>query len=93
MVALHPRQYLKVPVCNQDERNYGSYVVVDDTGGQLEQLNREIVALRDYLDLSYEEIAATLRIPLGTVMSRLHRARVALRQRVQARLGREVTHG
>ncbi|MCA9545405.1 MAG: hypothetical protein KC613_13470 [Myxococcales bacterium] len=33
VVALHPRQYLKVPVCNQDERNYGSYVVVDDSGG------------------------------------------------------------
>ncbi len=33
VVALHPRQYVKVPVCNQDERNYGTYVVVDDTGG------------------------------------------------------------
>lgn len=54
---------------------------------ELEPTQREIVALRDYLDLSYEEIATTLRIPLGTVMSRLHRARLALRRRVQARLG------
>lgn len=33
VVTLHPRQYLKVPVCDQDERNYGSFVVEDDTGG------------------------------------------------------------
>jgi RNA polymerase sigma-70 factor (ECF subfamily) len=61
----------------------------------LEPPQREIIALRDYLDLSYDEIATTLRIPLGTVMSRLHRARLALRQRVQARLGviREVNRG
>jgi RNA polymerase sigma-70 factor (ECF subfamily) len=32
--------------------------------------------------LSYEEISATLGIPMGTVMSRLHRARSQLRQRL-----------
>jgi RNA polymerase sigma-70 factor (ECF subfamily) len=39
---------------------------------------REILVLRDYQDLSYEEIAGVLEVPLGTVMSRLHRARRAL---------------
>lgn len=39
---------------------------------------REIVVLRDYRDCSYAEIAEILEIPLGTVMSRLHRARARL---------------
>ncbi len=41
---------------------------------------REILVLRDYQDLSYAEIAHVLAIPIGTVMSRLHRARATLRQ-------------
>ena len=44
----------------------------------LEDAQREIIVLRDYLDLSYAEIAAVLDIAKGTVMSRLHRARLAL---------------
>jgi RNA polymerase sigma-70 factor (ECF subfamily) len=46
----------------------------------LQPIHREVVALRDYLDLSYDEITEVLHIPRGTVMSRLHRARNALRQ-------------
>ncbi len=42
--------------------------------------HREIIVLRDYLDLPYAEIAAVLRIAPGTVMSRLHRARLALKE-------------
>lgn len=39
---------------------------------------RQIIVLRDYLDLPYAQIADVLGIAAGTVMSRLHRARVAL---------------
>jgi len=50
--------------------------------GGLAAAQREILVLRDYQDLKYEEIAAVLRVPIGTVMSRLHRARQALRERL-----------
>ena len=40
---------------------------------------REAVILRDVEELSYEEIAQALGIPIGTVMSRIHRGRALLR--------------
>jgi RNA polymerase sigma-70 factor (ECF subfamily) len=40
---------------------------------------REIIILREYEELSYEEIAVMLDCPAGTVMSRLARARAKLR--------------
>jgi RNA polymerase sigma-70 factor, ECF subfamily len=40
---------------------------------------REIILLREYEDLSYQEIASVLDCPVGTVMSRLGRARAKLR--------------
>jgi RNA polymerase sigma-70 factor, ECF subfamily len=45
----------------------------------LEDKFREIVMLRDVDEMSYEEIAALLKIPTGTVKSRLNRARLNLR--------------
>jgi len=53
---------------------------------QLSPAHREIVVLRDYQDLSYEQIADVLGVPVGTVMSRLHRARNALRTLVLERI-------
>jgi RNA polymerase sigma-70 factor, ECF subfamily len=46
---------------------------------QLPREFREIILLREYEELSYEEIAAMLQCPVGTVMSRLARARSKLR--------------
>ncbi len=47
---------------------------------------REAVILRDIEGLSYEEVAATLRISLGTVKSRLARGRSELRQKLEGSL-------
>ena len=44
---------------------------------------REIIVLRDLNGFQYTEIAAVLSIPLGTVMSRLSRARAVLQGRLQ----------
>jgi DNA-directed RNA polymerase specialized sigma24 family protein len=42
--------------------------------------SRAAVVLCDIEDLSYEEIAVTLGVKLGTVRSRIHRARAMLRR-------------
>lgn len=41
---------------------------------------RSAVVLRDVDDLTYQEIARALDIPMGTVMSRIHRGRALLRE-------------
>src|SRR5438874_10517595 len=46
---------------------------------KLEPVDREIVMLREFEQLSYAEIADLLQLPLNTVRSRLFRARTALR--------------
>ncbi len=51
---------------------------------RLPAAKREILVLRDFHDLAYAEIAGVLEIPLGTVMSRLHGARKALREELIA---------
>lgn len=42
--------------------------------------HREIIILRHFEDMPYDEIAATLSIPIGSVMSRLYYARKKLRE-------------
>jgi RNA polymerase sigma-70 factor (ECF subfamily) len=49
--------------------------------------DREILALRHFDDLAYQEIAETLSIPVGTVMSRLFHARRRLREGLEPLLG------
>jgi len=44
---------------------------------------REVIVLRELEELSYQEIAQTVEIPVGTVMSRLSRARALLREMLE----------
>ena len=50
--------------------------------------SREVLVLREIEDLSYKRIAIVLDLPLGTVMSRLARAREKLAAGLGSRLGR-----
>lgn len=61
---------------------YVSKVEAEQVRTAIEELSvefREIILLREYEDLSYVEIANVLDCPVGTVMSRLGRARAKLR--------------
>ena len=50
---------------------------------ELSDERRMVVVLADLEGLSYEEIAEALTLPVGTVRSRLHRARMELRERLE----------
>jgi RNA polymerase sigma-70 factor (ECF subfamily) len=50
---------------------------------KLDTIDREVLMLREYEQLSYGEIAQLLRVPVNTVRSRLFRARMALKDRLQ----------
>lgn len=57
-----------------------------DVFGELMQLgleHREVVFLVDVLEYDYETTAAILEIPVGTVRSRVHRARALLRDSIE----------
>jgi RNA polymerase sigma-70 factor (ECF subfamily) len=56
--------------------------IVQEALGRLPVPYREVLLLSEFEEMSYQEIAATLAIPMGTVMSRLSRARRALRDTV-----------
>ena len=61
---------------------YVSKLETDQVRAAIQELPvefREIILLREYEDLSYREIASVLNCPVGTVMSRLARARKTLR--------------
>lgn len=58
--------------------------VVTDALGRLPRKFRQVVELVDIDGLSYAESAKVLDIPVGTVMSRLHRARKRIRGRLTA---------
>ena len=56
--------------------------------GRLPVPYREVLLLCEFEEMSYLEISSTLGVPMGTVMSRLSRARRALRNTVQELQGK-----
>jgi len=66
----------------QDER----IALVQAAIASLPEASRVVLVLKEYGELSYREIAESLYIPLGTVMSRLNYARRLLKEKLQGEM-------
>ena len=69
------------PLINE---NVDSVLWVREALARLDSEERQILMLREYEQLRYDEIAGLLHIPINTVRSRLFRARMALRDLLTA---------
>lgn len=83
--VLRRRKRALIRVCDDDanlsspaDESVLDRVALQRAMDRLPEMQREVLRLRYYGDLSYEEMAQVLEIPTGTVMSRLHLARKAL---------------
>jgi RNA polymerase sigma-70 factor (ECF subfamily) len=57
----------------------------------LDEEHRELIVLRDLEGLAYEEIVTITGLPDGTVKSRLHRARAALKEAIEKGVGWKIS--
>lgn len=72
-----PSEYVKPELAierTEDERQLKLAIA------RLSQEHREVLLLKDIDGLKYEDIAELLGVPIGTIRSRLHRARLELRE-------------
>ena len=85
-VAVDEMVHLQAPGLNPEEHSMAEArrQVIHLAFRKLTALNREVILLREILELPLEEIASMLKIPLGTVKSRMNRARIELAERVRA---------
>ena len=77
------------------EKRYTEQQVVNrvrDAVAILPLIQRQVITLVDLESCSYEQVSIILDIPLGTVMSRLSRARSLLKKRLMGVTAREVGH-
>jgi len=86
-----PKEALHDPIQSMHEHQLSS--VVEGALRQLTPDQRAVVLLADVEERSYQEIADILACSIGTVRSRLHRARLQLRKLIPARGGQERQQG
>jgi RNA polymerase sigma-70 factor (ECF subfamily) len=75
-----PSEYIKPGAAlerNEEERQ------LQDAMNRLSHEHREVIVLKEIEGLKYEDIAVILGVPIGTIRSRLHRARLELRELLQ----------
>lgn len=80
MLLTSSQEALEAPDGGVHSRGLGR--VLTEALDELQPEFKAVVVMADLCDLSYREIADAMGCPMGTVMSRLHRARRALAQRV-----------
>ncbi len=79
----HEEYHTQAPQSSEPDRSLQQLQLKETIEQALEMLNmqqKEIILLRDYHNFSYTDIAKILSIAKGSVMSRLHRSRMALRE-------------
>jgi RNA polymerase sigma-70 factor, ECF subfamily len=88
------RENYEVALCSAGENNAAENQLeqrelqqcVRQAIAMLDVERRAVLLLRDFEGLDYDQIADTLEIPVGTVRSRLHRARLELKSILEGRL-------
>lgn len=79
----HEEWHTSAPASSEPDKNLQQLQLKQQLEQAINQLSleqKEIILLRDYHNFSYADIAHILGIASGSVMSRLHRARMALRE-------------
>jgi RNA polymerase sigma-70 factor (ECF subfamily) len=75
---------LELPDVNSDPEKEVNTIVteklIQKAIGNLPQKFRQVIVLRDIQGFSYEEISSIIKVPLGTVKSRVNRARLKLQE-------------
>jgi RNA polymerase sigma-70 factor, ECF subfamily len=86
---------LDLPAARDAAGDLADRQLLDDALARLDPGHRAVVALHYLLGMPLPEVAASLRIPLGTAKSRLHYALAAMRTTVTgtAEIGREPVAG
>lgn len=85
-LAVAPMAQARVLALEEADRKEGMLAVLREQMQKLGEACRRVLDLRDVQGLSYADVGRKLRVPIGTVMSRLARCRQSLKALVQAQL-------
>ena len=80
--SLEPRERQRLEGREEVLVNYQKYDRLLEAMNSLDSKHRSVLVLRYFNDLSYDEVAQALSIPLGTVKSRINQALRSLREQV-----------
>ncbi len=79
-ITIKDRLYSNLPGPDKVAEVNAQKTAIKKAMSQMNEKNRVIIVLRDFMGLSYEQISETLETPVGTVKSRISRARSELRE-------------